>query len=50
MEIRRKPRRYPYSRKLKASTTDIVKALEKAYSAYRVKGEKRQQKEKKNYE
>lgn len=50
MEIRRKPRRYPYSGKLKASTTDIVKALEKAYSAYRVKGEKRQQKGKKNYE
>ncbi|HEM5151708.1 hypothetical protein PCN81_10725 [Streptococcus suis] len=39
-----KPKRYPYSGKLKASTMDIVKAWEKAYSAYRVKGQKRQEK------
>lgn len=28
-----RPKRYPYSGKSKASTTDIVKAWEKAYSA-----------------
>ncbi|WP_032511615.1 hypothetical protein [Streptococcus suis] len=39
-----RPKRYPYSGKLKASTTGIVKAWEKAYSAYRVKGQKRQEK------
>ncbi|NQL85328.1 hypothetical protein HO440_11030, partial [Streptococcus suis] len=38
-----RPKRYPYSGKLKASTMDIVKAWEKAYSAYRVKGQKRQE-------
>lgn len=35
-----RPKRHPYSGKLKASTVDIVKAWEKAYSAYRVKGQK----------
>ncbi|MEG9242607.1 hypothetical protein [Streptococcus thermophilus] len=39
-----KPKRYPYSGKLKASTTDIVKAFDKACSAYRVKGQKSQEK------
>ncbi|HEL1749251.1 TPA: hypothetical protein TXU98_001469 [Streptococcus suis] len=39
-----RPKRYPYSGKLKASTMDIVKAWEKAYSVYRVKGQKRQEK------
>lgn len=39
-----KPKRYPYSGKLKASTTDKVKAWEKAYSAYRVESQKRQEK------
>ena len=39
-----KPKRYPYSGKLKASTMDIVKAFDKAYSAYCVKGQKSQEK------
>ncbi|HEL1581017.1 TPA: hypothetical protein TZE12_000588 [Streptococcus suis] len=29
-----RPKRYPYSGKLKASTMDIVKAWEKAYSDF----------------
>ncbi|MDA3774968.1 hypothetical protein PF596_09765 [Streptococcus thermophilus] len=39
-----KPKRYPYSGKLKASTMDIVKAFDKACSAYRVKCQKSQEK------
>ncbi|CYV04812.1 Uncharacterised protein [Streptococcus suis] len=38
-----RPKRYPYQGK-KASTTEIVKAWEKAYSAYRVKGQKKARK------
>lgn len=44
MEIRRKPSRYPYSGKSKASTTDIVKDWEKAYSDFIVKSQKEQEK------
>jgi hypothetical protein len=39
-----KPKQYPYSGKLKASTMNIVKAFDKACSAYRVKGQKSQEK------
>lgn len=38
-----RPKRYPYSGKIKASTTEIVKAWENAYSDFIVKTQKKQE-------
>ena len=42
-----RPKRYPYSGKIKASTTEIVKAWENAYSDFIVKTQKKQEKSEK---
>ena len=42
-----RPKRYPYSGKIKASTTEIVKAWENAYSDFMVKTQKKQEKSEK---
>ena len=38
-----RPKRYPFSGKIKASTTEIVKAWEEAYSDFIVKTQKKQE-------
>ena len=38
-----RPRRYPYSGKIKASTTEIVKAWEDAYSVFNAKNQNKQE-------
>ena len=38
-----RPRRYQYSGKIKASTTEIVKAWEDAYSVFNAKIQKKQE-------
>ena len=38
-----RPKRYPFSGKTKASTTEIVKAWEDAYSEFIVKTQKKQE-------
>lgn len=39
-----RPKRYPYSRKIKASTTEIVKAWENAYSDFIAKTQNEKEK------
>lgn len=38
-----RPKHYPYSGKIKASTSDIVKAMETAYSEFLVKNKETQE-------
>ena len=42
-----RPKRYPFSRKIKTSTTEAVKAWEDAYSDFIAKTQKKQEKSEK---